>query len=108
MEDEQRHLSLGVASFISRILGTIPGPLITGAIFDSACLLRNQLQEQCGLAGNCLVYDNYALSVRSMSLLIVGFVLSAIFSFLAWLSYPKAKPKEEEHEAKEVKMVFEG
>ena len=91
VEDEQRHLSLGVASFISRVLGTIPGPLITGALFDSACLLRNEQQQQCGLLGNCLVYDNFALSVRIVALVISGLSLSALFSFLTWISYPKPK-----------------
>ena len=107
MSDEERHLSLGVVSFISRALGNIPGPLITGAIFDSACILRNELQEQCGLVGNCLVYDNFALSIRSMVLFLVSIIISTVFSVLAWLTYPKAKPQEEKLEVEEMTVTFE-
>ena len=91
VDNEQRHLALGVASFIVRLLGSIPGPLIAGALFDSSCLLRNSQQEECGLIGNCLLFDNFLLSVYSMALCISGLGVSAVFSFLTWLSYPKSK-----------------
>lgn len=74
-------------SFCGRLLGSIPGPIIFGALFDSSCLLRNELQEQCGLVGNCLVYDNHDLSIRSMSLFFVCIGASAILGCLCWLSY---------------------
>ena len=88
---EQRHLSLGVISFFVRTFGAIPGPLITGAIFDSVCQLRHELQEQCGLPGNCLVYDNEALALRSAIMLFVGMAVSAVFAFFVWFVYPKKK-----------------
>ena len=94
--DEERHLSLGVISFFVRTFGSIPGPLITGAIFDSACQLRHELQEQCGLQGNCLVYDNEALAVRSAILLIVGMGISAVFAFFVWFVYPKGKVNDKQ------------
>lgn len=92
---KERPLSLGVVSFCARALGSIPGPIITGALFDSACLLRNSLQEQCGLAGNCLVYDNRALSIRSLSLFLMSVSISAIFGFFSWLSYRVPKQVKE-------------
>ena len=91
VDNEQRHLALGLTSFIVRLLGSIPGPLIAGALFDSSCLLRNSQQEECGLIGNCLLFDNFLLSVYSMALCISGLGVSAVFSFLTWLSYPKSK-----------------
>ena len=72
-----------------RSVGSIPGPLITGAIFDSTCLLREELQEGCGLTGNCLVYDNGVLAVRSLLILFFGMSISSAFAFFVWLSYPK-------------------
>ena len=36
-------------------LGTLPAPLIVGAIFDSACLVW---QETCGETGACWIYDS--------------------------------------------------
>ena len=49
--NEQRYLSLGVISVITRMFGSIPSPLITGAVFDSICLLCEA--DDCGLQGNC-------------------------------------------------------
>ena len=93
VSDEERHLSIGVISFIVRAFGSIPGPLITGALFDSACLLRHEQQQQCGLVGNCLVYDNRNIALRSLALIIAGFSVSTVFAFLVWLFYPKSKGK---------------
>ena len=91
VDDEQRHLSLGVASFLIRLLGNIPGPLVAGALFDTSCLLRNVQQEECGLIGNCLIFDNFLLSLYSMILLVIGLGLSALFSLFTWITYPKCK-----------------
>ena len=93
---EQRHLSLGVISFFVRTFGAIPGPLITGAIFDSVCQLRHELQEQCGLPGNCLVYDNEALALRSAIMLFVGMAVSAVFAFFVWFVYSKNKTNDKQ------------
>ena len=89
MADEERHLTLGVISVLVRVFGGIPGTPITGAVFDSACLLRHELDEQCGLTGNCLVYDNEALAIRAMILLLAGMGVSSVFALLVWLVYPK-------------------
>ena len=94
--NKERPLSLGVVSFCARTLGSIPGPLIVGALFDSSCLLRNELQEQCGLVGNCLVYNNQELSIRSMSLFAVCTGISTILGFFCWLSYRVPNKKETE------------
>ena len=91
MADEERPLSLGVISVLIRIFGGIPGTLISGYIYDTACLLRHQLEESCGLQGNCLIYDNEALAIRTMVFLIAGMSISSLFAFLVWLSYPKSK-----------------
>lgn len=86
-------------SFCARALDSIPGPIITRALFDSACLLRNTLQEQCGLTGNCLVYDNRALSIWSLSLFLMSVGISAIFGFFSWLSYRVPKQVKEKEGA---------
>ena len=77
-----------------RVFGGIPGTLLSGYVFDTACLLRNQLEESCGLQGNCLVYDNEALAIRSMILLMAGLGVSSVFAILVWLTYPKSKTKD--------------
>ena len=90
--DDQRSLALGVQSAIWRFLGTVPGPLIFGALFDVACL---QWQDPCeGDRGNCWIYDNMKLSIYAMSFGIPSLVLTAVFFFLAWLTYPKDRERE--------------
>ena len=85
--DDQRSLALGVQSAIWRFLGTVPGPLIFGALFDVACL---QWQDPCeGDRGNCWVYDNTKLSIYAMSFGVPCLVLAAVLFFFAWLTYPK-------------------
>ena len=78
----------GVMSAISRTLGSIPSPLITGAVFESACLLWEK--DECGLQGNCAVYNNYSLGIRTMFVFTLFLICSTMFSFLAWLNYPKS------------------
>ena len=93
MSNEQRHLSLGVMSAISRTFGSVPSPLLTGAVFDSACLLWEK--DECGLQGNCAVYNNYSVGIRAMSLYTVCLICSTMFSFFAWLTYPKSRGGQE-------------
>ena len=91
MAEEQRTLALGVQSLIFRALGSIPGPIVFGVIFDSTCLFW---QFDCDRRGNCWVYDNLQLSNRALALALSGVVLNFIFSFLSWLVYPKTKKEQ--------------
>ena len=56
-----------VASYLhfmveNQFLGTVPGPIIFGAIFDSTCILwqENKGSEQ----GSCWIYDNGSLAFK--------------------------------------------
>lgn len=89
--EEQRTLALGVQSLIFRALGSIPGPIVFGVIFDSTCLFW---QFDCDRRGNCWVYDNLQLSNRALALALSGVILNFIFSFLSWLVYPKTKKEK--------------
>ena len=84
---------MGLQSLVFRALGSIPGPIVFGVIFDSACLFW---QFECDRRGNCWVYDNTALSNRALALAVSGVVLNFIFSFLSWVVYPKSKPEKSE------------
>ena len=85
--DDQRALALGIQSALFRIFGSIPGPLIFGALFDGAC---REWQEDCGRRGNCWVYDNDRLSLTALALAVPCLIVATIFFFLAWLTYPKS------------------
>ena len=92
MAEEQRTLALGAQSLVFRAFGSIPGPILFGVIFDSACIYW---QNECGRRGNCWVYDNFKLSRRAEGLAISGLIIFSFFSFLCWLVYPRDTPGEE-------------
>ena len=109
--DDQRALALGVQSAMFRLLGAIPGPLIFGALFDYACL---SWQVECGQRGNCWLYNSDQLSYSAIGVGIPCNIIACICFFLAWLTFPKKKPrysketdekqKEEETENIETEM----
>ena len=39
VSEQERSLALGIGSFLYRVVGAIPGPLIVGAVLDKSCLL---------------------------------------------------------------------
>lgn len=55
------HLRWSLQWIKVRLLGTIPAPLIFGALIDESCILW---QESCDkdAGGACLVYDNFYIS----------------------------------------------
>ncbi|XP_054753686.2 solute carrier organic anion transporter family member 4A1-like [Lytechinus pictus] len=80
----QRSFALGLQSLIYRALGTVPGPVVFGAIIDKACLLW---ENSCDGQGTCWLYNN---ATFSKSMLIVAacikvgsllFFLGALFSY---------------------------
>ncbi len=83
--EEQRTFSLGIQSTIVRMLGSVPAPLIFGAIFDSSC---QYWQYECGRRGNCWVYDNEALATRAFAVSIAGVTVSLALLMSTWLLYP--------------------
>ena len=84
--DEQRSLALGLQSLVFRAFGSIPGPIVFGVIFDSACIYW---KYECSRRGNCWVYNNSHLSERALSMALSGTVLNFVFSFLTWVAYPR-------------------
>lgn len=88
--DEQRALALGVQSFIFRLFGNIPGPIVMGVVFDLACL-NFRLDFLCAnpSRGNCWIYDNFQLSWAVLSIIVIGIAANLVFSFLTWCVYPK-------------------
>ncbi|XP_033100782.1 solute carrier organic anion transporter family member 4A1-like isoform X2 [Anneissia japonica] len=60
VDHEQRAFGLGIQSLMYRLLGTVPGPIIFGAIIDGQCLLW---EKECnGSNGTCWLYDNESFS----------------------------------------------
>ena len=88
--DEQRPLALGLQSAIYRLFGSIPGPLLFGAIIDLACV---EWDYNCGVRGNCWIYDNDKLSLNSSVLFLPFVIVSAVLLFVGFLTYPTTKHK---------------
>jgi hypothetical protein len=56
VQDDQRSFALGIQWIKVRLIGTIPAPMVFGALIDETCILW---QESCHEEnGACLVYDN--------------------------------------------------
>ena len=93
MAEDQRTLAIGTQSFFWRLLGSIPGPILFGAIFDSTC---HFWQHECGRRGNCWVYNNTALSQRAVVLAALAMAGYFTCVFLCWLFYPRYQSSGED------------
>ena len=94
VERVQRSLSLGLQTILIRGLGTVPGPVVFGFVMDSTCLLwrrrENSNFEADGCeegggegeggkrAGSCLVYDNAAMSLSVLGILLAWRAAAAV------------------------------
>uniref|UniRef100_A0AC35THL6 Kazal-like domain-containing protein n=1 Tax=Rhabditophanes sp. KR3021 TaxID=114890 RepID=A0AC35THL6_9BILA len=59
---ETRSISLGLQGFVVSLIGTLPSPILYGAVIDSACLVWDRT---CGDGdGHCSIYDPTKLRVR--------------------------------------------
>ncbi|KAK3850220.1 hypothetical protein Pcinc_043064 [Petrolisthes cinctipes] len=82
--DSHRSFALGLQWIVIRLLGTIPGPILFGSLFDNTCTLW---QNTCGRGGACRSYDNFYMSRYMMGTSILFKFLSTILFFLAWWLY---------------------
>ncbi|ESO98163.1 hypothetical protein LOTGIDRAFT_239068 [Lottia gigantea] len=81
---EDKTFAQGLKSFIVRLLGTVPGPVIFGRLLDDSCVVW---REECGRILSCWIYDHH-LMIRNIFLLFVGTkILSIIFCSLALKLY---------------------
>uniref|UniRef100_A0A914DX70 Solute carrier organic anion transporter family member n=1 Tax=Acrobeloides nanus TaxID=290746 RepID=A0A914DX70_9BILA len=75
-----RSIAIGLQGFMVSLLGSLPSPMLWGAIVDSACLVWEQT---CG-KGACTIYDPFSLRLR-MNLLYAGLrsfsILADIYVF---------------------------
>jgi len=69
--------------------GSIPGPILFGAIIDSSCTVW---EDDCGVKGACWIYDNFEMSKRLFLLTLVVKIISIIFNILGFVLY-KAPPE---------------
>ncbi|XP_042212018.1 solute carrier organic anion transporter family member 4A1-like isoform X2 [Homarus americanus] len=89
--DTHRSFALGLQWIVVRLLGTIPGPILFGALIDNTCILW---QSTCGKGGACMSYDNFYMSRYMMGISIIFKSLSTVLFFVAWWLYvaPQESP----------------
>ena len=92
--DKDRTVALGIQSFVLRIIGQLPGPLVVGEIFDLNCILWEE--TNCGNRGACLEYNSLTLKYSLIGVLSIGVCVSSFFFFLAWISWMLRKIPEKD------------
>ena len=90
--DKDRTVALGIQSFILRLFGQLPGPLVIGVIFDFNCILWEE--TDCGARGACLEYNSLTLKYSIIAVLFIAVSLSSFFFFLAWITWKYGKIRE--------------
>ena len=95
--DDERPFALGIQATIGRIFGSIPGPLLFGAVYDAACI---KWQDACGHRGNCWIYDTEKLSYGALYFAIPCVLVAAVLSLFACIFHPK----EEEVQSQSVML----
>ncbi|KAJ8308424.1 hypothetical protein KUTeg_013298 [Tegillarca granosa] len=96
--DEHRALGLGLQWVALRLLGTIPGPVLTGYVIDTSCSVW---QDLCGEQGSCWFYDRQEMSWRLFTWWCAVKVFSGTTFFLSSLFYkpPPEKPVSVKNDA---------
>lgn len=91
----QRSQAMAWWSVISRLLGSIPGPIAFGALLDTACVIWEPPKADCfegttveGALGSCMLFDSGYTSWLWLSMLLITRVLCAIS---LWFLYYFAK-----------------
>ncbi|CAG0881628.1 unnamed protein product [Cyprideis torosa] len=71
-----KSMALGLNIVVYSLFAFIPGPIIYGAIIDSACLIWSS--SECQARGNCVLYDvddfRFKLHLSVLAFIAVGFV----------------------------------
>ncbi|CAE1324228.1 SLCO4A [Acanthosepion pharaonis] len=79
--DNHRTFGVGLANFISRIFGTLPGPLLFGFAIDKSCMVWKK--SSCAEELSCWIYKDRTLSRNFFILVVVVRTFSILFMVLA-------------------------
>ncbi|XP_054164675.1 solute carrier organic anion transporter family member 74D-like, partial [Oppia nitens] len=79
VDDSEKHFAFGVLGALYAIFAWIPGPLVYGAITNSACKVW---EKKCGQTGNCLVYDTDKFKNRLFGVSLVFVMIGSMFDVL--------------------------
>lgn len=90
----QRAFAVGLQSLLLKVFGSIPGPIIFGALIDETCLIW---EYDCDGAGTCWMYENKQFATTTLILVVTCRVVS-LFCFA--MSFFTHKPIIDEDDDK--------
>ena len=93
VSEVDRTVAQGWRQFITRVLGTLPAPILFGWLIDQSCTVW---RETNGERGNCWVYDVDSLIYWFVVVQLIIRAVSIILYFVGWYLYPS--PSQEETE----------
>lgn len=106
VSETDRTTAQGLRQCLTRILGTLPSPIIFGYIFDSNCIVWRTNKN--GDQGNCWIYDVDKFMTWFMVVQIIMRVMTVVFYFLCWWLFPEnCVVPEEKNQMKLSKFVNE-
>merc|ERR1712224_472067 len=77
--------ALSIQSFLARVLGSIPGPILFGSVLDTACVIWKS--DDCNDTGSCLLFDNYKVRNQFLIMTLITRILALGFvSLCCWYS----------------------
>jgi hypothetical protein len=96
VEVQHRSVAMGIQNVIFRLLGTIPAPIVFGALIDRLCFFH---ATRCGARlDTCWEYDARDLSKRFLLLALLPKGASAAAFFASWYNF-RPPPGFEQDEA---------
>jgi len=95
VHEHEKSLGLGLNSIISKLVGSIPGPVLFGYFLDRSCILW---EPTCGGAGSCLLYNNHQMSTSIFAICITVKVISVLFYGFSWLASKRSSVSDEKQE----------
>ncbi|KAK3083064.1 hypothetical protein FSP39_012962 [Pinctada imbricata] len=105
VQESQRSLAIGFQWLFLRLLGTTPGPLMLGAIIDSACVVWQDIN---GETGSCWIYEKTDMGIKILIWWCIVKGFSVLFYFLAqyfYISPEKEIPEEEKNPLHPVELL---
>ncbi|KAK9505969.1 hypothetical protein O3M35_009922 [Rhynocoris fuscipes] len=81
VEQDFKSLAIGIQWIIARLLGTVPGPVIFGMLFDYACVMWSPHAHKGGV---CLIYDRKLISLYLGSIVLTVKTIEATFFTIAY------------------------
>ena len=86
-----RHCPINPGLLKYFVAGNVPGPIVFGIVFDTACLVW---QEKCDGRGSCWIYDTQFLAEGIFWACVIVKLISSAGFFLALVLYRPPPPEQ--------------